>query len=163
MLPAPGIINTVGSYSNVFSDQDNSPWLTGYRIYFPFTAAQGVSTIPLPSSSSTISASYVYDINAGFYSDQVEYTQKMQVNFGVYQEDSKTQDNTYMVNKLYYQNDDLNDPWKWQGIKQVDIEAGHKLNLKCICYYSNSAPGTYSQYLQWYTQFLYNGFVNIFN
>jgi hypothetical protein len=160
--PAPGLICKMGSYSNTFSDPSHAVWLTGYRIYFPFIVNTGPGNLtPLPPPG-TVNASYIYNATGGFQIIQTDNNpsgpSNFDLNYGVYAEDSKTSDKMYMVNAT-----DFGTSLNWQGVNKNTTGTGYEIDLKSTCYYSNGYTGTYSQNLQWYVQFLYNGFVNIFN
>ena len=126
---------------------------TGYKIYFPFT----VNRAP-QSPSGNVNASYIYNVAAGFYGTDSTDTDHYVLNYNVYVDDSSGN-----ITNLVNEDNKFGTSLNWQGIKQISTEPGHEIDLKSSCYYWNTPTGTFNQNMKWYVQFLYNGFVNIFN
>lgn len=153
------LISKLGSYPDTFSDKNHEPWFTGYKIYYPFTASQG-SVIPQPPpSSGTVNTSYIFNATGGFIGTQSTSTKDYALYYGITAKDSKTGNVFNVVNE----NNKFGTSLNWQNISKASTETGHEIDLRCECYYLNDVEGTFSQYLLWNMQIIYNGFVNIFN
>ncbi len=153
------LINTMGAYPDTFSDKDHQPWFTGYEIYYPFTASQGSVTPAPPPSSGTVNVSYIFNASGGFTGNQNTSANDYILYYGIFAKDSKSGDCSYLVNE----NNQFGTSLNWYNISKITTETGHEIDMKCKCYFLNDPTGTYSQYLKWYVQILYDGFVNIFN
>jgi hypothetical protein len=147
----PEFIYQTGSYDITYTDKNDSPWFTGYKIYLPFTVSG--------SSSSTVNVSFIHNATGGFKGTSSTDTSNYMLYYGIYSTDTKTGDDTNLVDE----NNKFGSSVNWQGIKQCDYTPGREYQLKCTCYYENEPTGTFSQYLKWYLQLMFNGYVNIFN
>ncbi len=153
------LINTMGSDPNTFSDKEHKPWMTGYEIYYPFTASQGSVTPQPPPDSGTVTTSYIFNASGGLTGNQNTSTKDWTLNYAVFAKDTKSGNCSYLVNETNKFGSSLN----WQNINKITTDTGHETDFKCRCYYLNYDEGTYSQFLKWNAQILFNGFVNIFN
>jgi hypothetical protein len=152
-------INKMGAYPDTFSDEKHKPWFAGYKIYFPFTMVPAPSNLFPQGLNGQNNATWFYNVTGGLTGADTNKPDDYMTNYGVYSEDSETENNLYIVNE----NNNLGASLSWNGDKQITMNTGREYDLKTTCHFLNNETGTYSQFLQWYLQLVYSGYVNIFN
>lgn len=105
-----------------------------------------------------VNAAWFYNVTGGLTGADTSKPNDNLTNYDVYSEDNVTHDNLYLVND----NNNLGSSLSWNDVKQITMNPGREYDLKTTCYYLNNLTGTYSQYLQWYLQLVYSGYVDIF-
>lgn len=152
------LINKMGSYSDTFSDTKHEPWFTGYKIYLRYFMASAPENIVPQGLNGDVYATWFYNVTGGMTGADTSKPDDYATNYGVYSEDNVTQNILYLVNDT----NSLKSSLSWNDVKQTTMNPGREYDLKTSCYYLNNVTGTYSQYLQWYLQLVYSGYVDIF-
>ncbi|MGV8120563.1 MAG: hypothetical protein AB2L14_12455 [Candidatus Xenobiia bacterium LiM19] len=151
-------INKMGSYSDTYTDEQHKAWFTAYKIYLRYFMASAPGNIVPQGLSGQVNATWIYNVTGGMTGADTSKPQDYLTNYCVYSEDNGTKDKLYLVNE----NNNLGSSLSWNDVKQITMNPGIEYDLKTSCYYLNNLTGTYSQYLQWYLQLVYSGYVDIF-
>ncbi|MGV8125190.1 MAG: hypothetical protein AB2L14_36040 [Candidatus Xenobiia bacterium LiM19] len=149
-LLSKSCIDQIGSYPNSFSDTSHKPWLTGYKIYIPFSVSQN----PNNSSAGTVNASFIYNATGGFSGNSSTNTSDYALYYGIFSENTDTQGTTDLVNS----NNQFGGSVFWNGTTQFGFTPGRNYDLNCVCFYINNPTGTFSQSLSWNLQILFRLF-----
>jgi len=153
------LINKMGSYTDTFSDTKNEPWFTGYKIYLRYFMASVPGNVVPQGLNGQVNATWFYNVTGGLNGTlDTSKPDNYATNYGVYSEDNVTNNILYLVND----SNNLGSSLSWNDVKQITMNPGREYDLKTTCYYLNDVTGTYSQYLQWYLQLVYSGYVDIF-